>query len=88
MIPPFHIASALAVSDIVRGLTGLPLNEQTGSLFSNEDLEHVISALSTQRPLQLNNSLGTPLLTRREEDEVRLVADGLRNREIALRLQG
>jgi DNA-binding NarL/FixJ family response regulator len=54
---------------------------------SNEDLEHVISALSTQRPLQLNNSLGTPLLTRREEDVVRLVADGLRNREIALQLK-
>jgi DNA-binding NarL/FixJ family response regulator len=54
---------------------------------SNEDLEHVISALSTQGPLQLNNSVGTPLLTRREEDVVRLVADGLRNREIALRLK-
>jgi DNA-binding NarL/FixJ family response regulator len=54
---------------------------------SNEDLEHVISALSTQKPLQLNNALGTPLLTRREEDVVRLVADGLRNREIALRLK-
>jgi DNA-binding NarL/FixJ family response regulator len=54
---------------------------------SNEDLEYVISALATQTPLQMNNSVGTPLLTRREEDVVRLVADGLRNREIALRLK-
>ena len=54
---------------------------------SNEDLEHLIQALSHSKPLQLSNSHGTPLLTRREEDVVRLVADGLKNREIAQRLK-
>jgi DNA-binding NarL/FixJ family response regulator len=54
---------------------------------SNEDLEHLIKALSRLEPLHLNNSQGMPLLTRREEDVVRLVADGLKNREIAQRLK-
>jgi len=54
---------------------------------SNEDLEHLIKALSHLQPLHLNNPQGLPLLTRREEDVVRLVADGLRNREIAQQLK-
>ncbi len=54
---------------------------------STEDLEHLISALSHTKPLQLNGPEGMPLLTRREEDVVRLVADGLKNREIAQRLK-
>lgn len=54
---------------------------------SNEDLEHLIRALALLKPLQLNNSEGAPLLTRREEEVVRLVAAGLKNREIALRLK-
>jgi DNA-binding NarL/FixJ family response regulator len=54
---------------------------------SNEDLEHLISALTYLKPIQINNSDGMPLLTRREEDVVRLVADGLKNREIALKLR-
>ena len=54
---------------------------------SNEDLEHLMKALSHLKPLHLNNSEGMPLLTRREEDVVRLVADGLKNREIAQRLK-
>jgi DNA-binding NarL/FixJ family response regulator len=54
---------------------------------SNEDLEHLINALTHIKPLHFNNSDGMPLLTRREEDVVRLVADGLKNREIAQRLK-
>ena len=53
----------------------------------NEDLEHLIEALTHLKPLHLNDSEGMPLLTRREEDVVRLVADGLKNREIAQRLK-
>jgi hypothetical protein len=43
-------------------------------------LEHLINALTHLRPEQFSNSDGMPLLTRREEDVVRLVADGLKNR--------
>ena len=53
----------------------------------NEDLEHLIKALSHLKPVQLHDSEGMPLLTRREEDVVRLVADGMKNREIAQRLR-
>jgi DNA-binding NarL/FixJ family response regulator len=54
---------------------------------SNEDLEHLISALTHIEPIHFNSSDGTPLLTRREEDVVRLVADGMKNREVAERLK-
>jgi DNA-binding NarL/FixJ family response regulator len=53
---------------------------------SNEDLEHILSALSHLKEFRLNDADGIPLLTRREEEVVRLVADGLKNREIAQRL--
>jgi DNA-binding NarL/FixJ family response regulator len=54
---------------------------------SNEDLEHLISALTQTKQLQINNPEGMPLLTRREEEVVHLVADGLKNREIAEQLK-
>jgi DNA-binding NarL/FixJ family response regulator len=54
---------------------------------SNEDFEHLINALTHIEPVIFNKSDGTPLLTRREEDVVRLVADGMKNREIAERLK-
>ena len=54
---------------------------------SNQDLEHLISALTRSTPLRFDNSEGLSLLTSREEEVVRLVADGLKNREIAEKLQ-
>lgn len=53
---------------------------------SNEDLEHLLRALVHITPLQFNDKSGQPMLTRREEDVVRLVAEGLKNRDIAEKL--
>jgi len=52
----------------------------------NADIEHLINAVVHTKPLKFHDAKGLPLLTRREEDVVRLVADGLKNREIAERL--
>jgi DNA-binding NarL/FixJ family response regulator len=54
---------------------------------SNEDLEHLVGTLSQSKPLHLKNPDGMPPLTRREEEVVHLVADGLKYREIAERLK-
>jgi DNA-binding NarL/FixJ family response regulator len=50
---------------------------------SNADLEHILSALTHIIPLPLRAADGKPLLTRREEDVVSLLTDGMKNREIA-----
>jgi two-component system nitrate/nitrite response regulator NarL len=54
---------------------------------SNADLEHVLKALThfVSRPLRADD--GTPLLTRREEEVVSFVTDGMRNRDIAENLR-
>ena len=54
---------------------------------SNQDVELLLNALTHIVPSQLNKSDGMPLLTRREEEVVHLVADGLKNREIAQMLK-
>jgi len=53
---------------------------------SNEDIEHLISAVVHTKPSRFHDSKGMQLLTRREEDVARLVADGLQNCEIAHQL--
>lgn len=53
----------------------------------NEDIEHLLNALAHVKPINIDDHKGMPLLTRREEDVVRLVADGLKNREIAQKLK-
>jgi len=52
----------------------------------NADLEFVLEALTHLKPFQLLGAHGLRLLTRREEDVVRLVAEGMRNLEIAKQL--
>jgi DNA-binding NarL/FixJ family response regulator len=52
------------------------------------ELVEVMETFSEQRlPLQIVNADGMQLLTKREEDVVRLIADGLTNRQIALDLK-
>jgi DNA-binding NarL/FixJ family response regulator len=52
----------------------------------NGDLEHLVTALHRRKPLRITGADDMPLLTGREEDVVRLVADGMRNRDIAQQL--
>jgi DNA-binding NarL/FixJ family response regulator len=52
----------------------------------NKDIEHLLNAITHLRPLRINDAHGIPILTHREEQVVRLAADGLRNREIAQEL--
>jgi DNA-binding NarL/FixJ family response regulator len=69
-------------------ISGTSCGRARGQIWAgNEDLEHLTKALTHIEPIHFNRSDGTPLLTRREEDVVRLVADGMKNREVAERLK-
>ena len=49
----------------------------------NEDLEHILDWLGRVNSVTIAAADGSPLLTSREQDVVRLVTDGMKNREIA-----
>lgn len=49
----------------------------------NEDLEHILDWLSRVKSVAITAADGSPLLSNREQDVVGLVADGMKNREIA-----
>lgn len=49
----------------------------------NTELQYLVDALTQSRPLRVVNADGLNLLSRREEEVMRLVAEGLGNRDIA-----
>jgi DNA-binding NarL/FixJ family response regulator len=54
---------------------------------SNEELRYLLDAFRDSEPMKLVDSRGEALLSKREQDVVRCVAEGLSNREIASRLK-
>lgn len=53
---------------------------------SNRDMEYILEVLTRLKPIQLESFTGMALLTKREQDVTRLVAEGLKNGEIGARL--
>jgi len=59
-----------------------------GQVWANsQQLKYVLSALGQTKSVQVQDSKGAVLLSKREEEVVRLVADGLTNSEISRELQ-
>ena len=51
------------------------------------EIEYLVSAVASARPLRVVNAQGRNLLSKREDEVVGLVADGLTNREVSERLK-
>jgi two-component system nitrate/nitrite response regulator NarL len=59
-----------------------------GQVWANSaELRYLLEALRESEPIQFTDSRGEAILSKREQDVVRCVAEGLSNREIATRLQ-
>src|SRR2546429_4814059 len=53
---------------------------------SNAELEFLLELITNLKPFQIQNADAKALLTPRERDIVRLVAEGMRNQEISVAL--
>jgi DNA-binding NarL/FixJ family response regulator len=59
-----------------------------GQVWANSaELRYLLEALRESEPIQFTDSRGEAILSKREQDVVRCVAEGLSNREIASRLK-
>jgi two-component system, NarL family, nitrate/nitrite response regulator NarL len=71
-------------STSVRVLKKCILAVHRGQIWAgNEELNYLLGALTEPRHFRLADARGAELLSKREEDVVRCVAEGLKNREIA-----
>jgi two-component system nitrate/nitrite response regulator NarL len=75
-------------NDSLRALSKCIRTVHLGQIWvGNEDIEHLVGALQDAWPMRISDVAGAPLLTQREKDVVRLVADGMKNRAIAEELK-
>ncbi len=54
---------------------------------SNNEIEFLLGLISNLKPMQIANPRAMALLTRREQDVMRFVAEGMRNQEISVKLR-
>jgi DNA-binding NarL/FixJ family response regulator len=58
-----------------------------GQVWANSrQLEHLLASLSRSRPPRITNVLGAAILSRREEEVLHLLSEGMSNRELAVTL--
>jgi DNA-binding NarL/FixJ family response regulator len=74
-------------SESLKSLAKCILCVNQGQIWANsKELKFLLEALGEALPLRVIDARGTELLSRREQEVVRCVAEGLSNREIAQRL--